>query len=324
MRKILCFMILVIIFSLAACQEPNVSDHSQYEEGSLDMEVVSDSDADNMEDILVDGAFLKSLNGLQYDSSESSFNTNHANDISLNTRRYQDDRAEKIITYTVNGVECEYVYESSTDGWLYNDGKHEYKGIYNGKQTELVIDAKTGNCIQFSIFPHYSEEGEATYTEEQRYEIAYDFLSEHVEDPQNYKWDPDMGVGIRYFWFYRYIGELKTCDHMVIAVDDAGNVFSYSKNNLGDMKYVKPISDEIIQSVHKVLEEEATSIYRSLENDGCTWSYEAEIDQLVRLENGSLALDCSVQARITTQDGNTVGEGAWFIIPITEPIVQAE
>ncbi|MBQ2805833.1 MAG: hypothetical protein IJF08_02160 [Clostridia bacterium] len=326
MRKTfyLFLMIFVMVISLAACQELNVPDRSQYEEGSLHTEFVSDNDADNTEDMIVDGAFLKKLNGLQYDSSESSLDPNHSEDISLNTKNYQDDRAEKIVKYTANDIEYEYVYAYSTDGWLYNDGKHWYDGVYNGKPSELVIDAKTGKCIEFSFFPHYSENGEVSYTEEQRYEIAYDFLSKHVEDPQNYKWDPEIGVGISFFWFYRYIGELKTCDHMVIAVDDAGTVFSYSHNNLGDMKNVKPIPEEFMKSVYRVLEEEANSIYRELEEEGCTWTYEAEIDQLVRLEDGSLALDCSVQAKITTKDGNTVSDGAWFIIPITEPTVRAE
>ena len=68
----------------------------------------------------------------------------------------------------------------------------------------------------------------------------------------------------------------------------------------------------------QILEERAEYIYGNL-NEGFTYTYKTAIDRLVRLDDGSLALNGHVNADITDPDGNTISDGAWFIIPITEP-----
>ena len=329
MRKVLIiFILFCLILSFAACNLQEEMNNRQDEQKSLDTELeestILDNENDNRDDIIIDGAFLNVFDAKQYDSSESSVQANHSIDIVLRNNAYLDEDAEEKIAYSDNGVKAEYTYKQSFKGWLYNDDVHIYRSRSNGMGTELLIDARTKNVIGYLGIPCDRKNGEQSYTREQRYEIAYDFLSEHVDDPENYKWDPDMGVGISFFWFYRYIGELKTCDYMSVAVDDVGTVYAFNQKNLGEMKNVNPIPEELLQSVYRTLEEEAKSIYRLLGEEGCTWSYEAEIDQLVRMKDGSLALDCNVQATITTQDGKTFGDGAWFIIPITESTVQIE
>ena len=74
----------------------------------------------------------------------------------------------------------------------------------------------------------------------------------------------------------------------------------------------------ILKKNDQILEERAEYIYGNL-NEGFTYTYKTAIDRLVRLDDGSLALECSIGAIITHPNGDQIGDGAWFIIPITEP-----
>lgn len=326
MKFLLVILTICIIICFTACNNQDKINDLQNELNESSSESTEASmlgaESDVRDDYFVDVEYLTTMTALQYGASDAMSNVRL--DIELTDQKYIDDTVDQKITLTIDGVECEYAYVESTKGWLYENDYHYYRGMYNGKGTEIFIDSQTGECIRFLRFPYESDGENEQYTQDQKYKIAYEFLCENVEDPQQYQWDPNMGLGVDYFWFYRYVGELETCDHMIIAVDDAGEVFSYHKKNLGDMRNIQSIPESVMESVNEILVQKVNALYRLIEKEGCTWTYETEIDRLVRMADGAFALDCVVDVTVVTIEGQEISGAAWFIIPITEPTVQTE
>ena len=274
------------------------------------------------EEVLSNGDFLNELVALQYGKSESDgLHVNHHVNYSYTESEYQDDVLMKI-TAVVSDVEYELKYENTVDGPLHRDTVHKYKSSY----VTQWFDASTGICVYYSVPSKNVENENDRCTLEKQMEIARAFLNDQVTDPENYQITNQnrTSSGILYVYFTRMVGELSTCDQVIVKVDQSGAISLYRLVNVGEMKDVQPIPESVLRQVDGALDDEANRIYNVLEEQGYTWSYEKRVDRLVRLDNGSLAIECYVDATITKPDGTTVGDGAWFIIPITEPVLRAE
>lgn len=274
------------------------------------------------DEMIFDGEYLSSINPLQYGSAETSgVFANHRNDLSYNDSDFQAaDAVEKIILEIV-GDESVLKYEGSTTGPLYRDTVHKYS---NGT-IDQWFNADTGTCVYFSDL-RVKEYGDTELISgEKQKEVAYDFLDSQVVNPEQFQIVQEQYIsGIFTVTFSRMNNGLETCERVSLWVDQGGSVCLYKMEHIDEMSNVQPIPDEIIEKVRKSLDIEAKSIYGALESQGYTWTYEKSIDRLVRLDDGSLALECCIDATIVYPNGEAVGDGAWFIIPITEPTIQTE
>ena len=268
------------------------------------------------------GAFLKTFSALQYGSSEASgLPSDHKNNFSYNEHDYQDESVNRTLQVNMQGTEYELTYEESSNGPLYRDTIHKYSdGV-----REQWINGATGECILFYNPCKYDDQIEILPNDKQK-EIALAFLKEKVANSEEFQVTRENHTsGILIIWFARMNNGIETYEKVSVWVDQTGYICRYKLEHIDEMSNVQPLPEEIIQSANIALENEVQSIYRQLaEQQDYEMTYKAEIEKLVRLDNGRLAFDCHVEAKVTTPDGEILTEGAWFIIPITEPTIQTE
>lgn len=325
MKKIfIIFITLSLIVCFVSCakeQGPGMiqtTDQSQTE-----TEIIENTDITTEEaEVIVDGAFLENFSALQYGSAEASgLPSDHKNNFSYNEHDYQDESVNLTLKVNMQGTEYELTYEESSDGPLYHDTIHKYSdGV-----REQWINGDTGECISFYNPCKYDDKIEILPNDKQK-EIALAFLKEKVANSEEFQVTRENHTsGILIIWFARMNNGIETYEKVSVWVDQTGYICRYKLEHIDEMSNVQPIPEEIIQSANIALENEVQSIYRQLaQQQDYEMTYEAEIDRLVRLDDGRLALDCHVEVKITPQKGDVLTEGAWFIIPITEPTVQVE
>lgn len=327
MKKSRTVMVLLLcLTSFISCKQSTASNNmldneilDSFSEESLSGE---DSAPSLSTDRVSIGAFLDDIKAFQYGMAESNgVSVNHHINYSYEDIEYQEDALTKI-TAVISEIEYELLYDQTVDGPLYHDTIRKYKG----NSVTQWFDVRTGACVYHFSPSKTVENEEDRCTLEKQLEIARAFLNNQVSDPENYRVTKQerTPTGVLYVYFTRMVGEISTCDQVIVKVDQSGSIPLYRLSNVGEMRNVQPIPNEIIEKVNQSLENGAQSIYRVLEGQGCNWSHEKRIDRLVRLDDGSLALECYVGVKITYPNGDVVGDGAWFIIPITEPTVQTE
>lgn len=317
--------LLCLICFLSCKQNPatnNILENETWDNVSEENLSKEDTVPPSSVDQVLIGAYLDDIEAWQYGKAESNgVSVNHHLDYSYKDTEYQEDALTKI-TAVVSEIEYELLYDHTVDGPLYHDTIRKYKS----SGVTQWFDVNTGTCVYQSSPSKTVENEEDRCTLEKQMEIAREFLKDQVSDPENYQVTSQerTPTGVLYVYFTRMVGELSTCDQVIIKVDQSGSIPLYRLTNVGEMNNVQPVPNEIIANVNRSLDSEAKSIYSVLEEQGYTWSYEKRIDRLVRLDDGSLALECYVDATITYPNGEVLGDGAWFIVPITEPTVQSE
>ncbi|MBQ1232541.1 MAG: hypothetical protein IIX86_03320 [Clostridia bacterium] len=266
------------------------------------------------------GAYLKTFSALQYGSSEASgLETDHKNNYSFYKRDYPDEFVIQSLKVNMQGSERELTYEKSSEGPLYRDTVHKYSdGV-----REQWFDEDMKNCVYY--YNPYRPDDVDDCSKEQQMEIAYAFLESQVVNPEQYQITREEYISDTkglYIDFTRMNNGIATCDKVTLRVNREGVITLFKLEHINEMSNVQPIPDEIIQRAYVTLDNEVQSIYRLLaEQQDYEMTYEAEIDRLVRLDDGRLALDCHVSVKVTPKEGETLSEGAWFIIPITEPTI---
>ena len=269
-------------------------------------------------DTIPTGAYLDNLTSLQYDSSESPVSVSHRKEIDVSTHRYNDPEAASTITLDIDGVSYNLQYAETERGAYYNDEISKYTVQTDLGECYAKINSVTGECVEWFGIRENLEEGQTPLTHEQQYEIAYQFLTEHVDNANEYRNVFQNGENLWFVYFARYVGEIETYERVEVIVDPTGNIMSYKLEHIGHMNGIDPVPASIVEMAHTELERRGHDIYGVL-GDGYTYTLETVIDCLVRLDDGALALKGHVNAKIASDDGADYSDGAWFIIPITEP-----
>lgn len=328
MKKIyiIVLAILVLMTCLTSCDKEQGTTTTQ----TTDTERVEISDTNRTEEELVtqdeeivDGAFVENFSALQYGASEASgLPTDHKNNFSYSEYDFQEEDVPFTVEITDEGTTYELTYTESSEGPLYQDTVHKYS---NGT-IEQWFSADSGTCVFYNKSYRPSDEG--ICSKEEQINIAYEFLKGQVKNPEQYVITRETYIsstGGLYIDYTRFVDGIATYDQVKIRVDKIGDITLYKLEHVNEMSNVQSIPDEIVQNAYAALENEVQSIYRQLaEQDNYEMTYQTEIDRLIRLDDGRLAFDCHVEVKINPQEGDVLTEGAWFIIPITEPTIQAE
>lgn len=296
MKKTVLFILLLLVVALLTSCNPSAGD-----------------------DVISNGAYLESLTSLQYGRSESgSIQAGHRTELNMDTQRFQSADAESTLSMEINGVTYDLDYSITERSPYYQDELYKYTANTEQGTVFAKIDVATGKCVDWTGVIRQLEEGQTALTHEQQYEIAYKFLQTHVDCPEEYRTVFQNGENLWFVYFARYVGDLETYERVEVVVDQTGNIMSYSLEHVGHMNGVGTVPTSIIEMAHEELEHRGHDIYGNL-GEGYEYALETVIDCLVRLDDGRLALNGHVNADITDPDGNTISDGAWFIIPITEP-----
>lgn len=318
--------ILVVLLFLASCSningdgiETNDSDipnNSIMESGSSTVESSSDVPG------LQVGAFLDDLSAKKYGVSESANGLiNTSTELRMRTDTYQDEKASLTVQYELNGQQIELTYVNSEKGPLMNDVIHRYSyySEIDKKTTWVWLNGDTGEYVALMLPILNPAEDAPILTIEQQQEIAYEFLCEHVQNPEEFQIiDQGGDETFQAFFYARFVWDMETCERVTVFVESTGKISYFILRHVNEMSDIPTIPETVLEMAHKELERRAHDMCGGL-GDGYTYTYETNIDRLVRLDDGSLALDCVVDINITYPDEGDVSVGAWFIIPITEP-----
>ena len=308
--KVLLLLIVIGCMIVASSCQNNTPAGSDPTEG----ETPTDSGS-IQEDVSIPayGEFLEKIVTKQYSSSDSaSISVGHRVEISWE-RAYIDESVDPSMKVSVSGIEYDLEYQSSFSGALYQDTVH----VYSTHGMIQHINADTNKCV-VCTYPK-TDNNDRICSEDELKEIANDFVIQAVEDPESYlityyKYES----GSLFVYYTRMAGDIETYDQIRLSIRENGDIRLYNMAHTGNLKGVQPIPSSVIEKAHVELERRGNDIYGLL-GDGYSYTLSTEIDRLVRLDDGSLALDCHVDADITTPDGTKLSDGAWFIIPITEP-----
>lgn len=318
-KVLLVWIVIGCIIVLTSCQnnahvgiEPVSGESTQESESQRDE---GTTDSHNNEILLPKyGDYLESVVAKQYSSADSaSISVGHRVELSLSEDVYYDESVDSSIKFSVADVEYDLDYQGTTSGAFYQDTVH----VYSNRKLTQHINVDTGKCTM-CIFPK-TDNSDTICSENELKEIANKFLIANVEDPESYLITYYKYIeGSLYVYYTRMVGDIETYDQIRVGIRENGDVRLYRMDHVGELKNVQPIPDQLIEKVHSELIRRGNDIYGLL-GDGYSYTLSTEIDRLVRLDDGSLALDCHVDADITAPDGTKLSDGAWFIIPITEP-----
>ena len=312
---LLCF--LLCLLCLVSCNQSTDSNATDTAQAATQDITLEETGAATVNDIIIDGAFLENISALQYGSSESSgLPTDHKNNFSYNKHDYKDESVNQTLKVNMRGTEYELTYQESSAGPFYRDTIHKYS---DGKR-EQWFDEDMGKCVYY--YNPYRPDDVDACSKENQMKIAYAFLESQVTNPEQYQITREeyfSDTNVLYIDFTRMNNGIETCDRVKLRVNKEGVITQFKLEHVNDMCNVQPIPEEVIQNAYAALENEVQSIYRRLaEQEDYEMTYKAEIDRLVRLDDGSLAFDCHVNVKVTVPDGEVLVDGAWFIIPITE------
>ena len=326
MKSIKIMLLLILLSSIiTACNKVSEPNNDSLVTTNIDFssEIITEQLTMPAEEMNINGRFLEQLNAFQYGQAESSeISVNHKQEISLTTNEYQDASVDSVTEITIFGQTHKLEYQCSESGPYYNDAIHKYEG----DSIKQWFDAETGKCVFFMMPATKAENEEDICTQEEQLKIAREFLNDQVDDPENYQITREEWTtsGVLFIYFNRMVSDIITSDNVRVSVDQTGTIRAFRIDHIGEMRDVQPIPEELLQQVQSELDNKAKNIYGCLENQGYVWTSENSIEGLSRLDDGRLALKCFVSAKITAPDGTIIDDGAWFIIPITEPTVPTD
>ena len=195
MKKLSCMvLILSVVILIVSCEAQSNHEHNNV------------------------GAYLTDLASIQYGSSESgNLHVDHRKEIDLNKHRYEDHETDASATVVVDGISYVMEYVDSERGAYYRDELHRYSVDTEFGKCYADFDAVTGEMVSWVGVPMAVEDDETALTQEQQYEIAYQFLAEHVSNPEEYELVWQAGETIYYAWFARVIDEIETYERVHLS-----------------------------------------------------------------------------------------------------------
>lgn len=317
---ILCMCLLLVCVIFVSCS--NVNDKLIDASDTTDTADFTTVEPDLGDSGLPVGAFLDRLSSKKYGVSESAGGLiSTSTEFRMSTDTYQDEKVALTVQYELNGQLIELTYMSSQKGPLMNDVIHKYSyySEIDKKTTEVWLNGDTGEYVALSLPVSKPAEDAPVLTIEQQQEIAYEFLCEQVRNPEEFQIVEQGGdETFQAFFYARFAWGMETCERVTVFVECTGEISYYTLHHVNEMCDIPNIPDAVFEMLYKELEFRASDMYLG-SGDDYSYTYETSIDRLVRLDDGSLALDCHVDADITTTEGTKFSGGAWFIIPITEP-----
>ena len=163
----------------------------------------------------------------------------------------------------------------------------------DGGEILIQYSQDSGKLLRYATPANFEDAGENALTEEECIARAKQVLMELNENGDLFQLTESRSRKYYYsFTFYRFIGQLRTDEYVIIYINKNGDFEAYMANMLGSMDgIVVPDYDE--QEIRKAIEFKLSEIYQPvMEKYSCTYAID-EV-RLTRLNNGKLYLEYSI------------------------------
>lgn len=271
--------------------------------------IATESHTDNT--IIEPGIEFVRMEIYQYGDLDSVWGqASHASELDLTDKKYQDDTVAVQISLTVGTEKFDSKYDHTLESYLLESKIDYYIAEKNGEKIEIGLDRNTGKCVWFAggNIPKSGCE-----TEEGRYQVAYEFFMDNVDDSDQYQLTSALHVGTESsFRFVRVVSGLATNDFVSVFVSEYG-IEMFKLSNIGYLKDAPDVSEKIKNQVCDNVNYRVAALFKHIA-DGYSYTQDTVIDRLVKTETGRYAVQCVSDISVINPDGQTVTTGARYLV----------
>ena len=206
---------------------------------------------------------------------------------------YQDPDASVtyIAPYPIANEVAALEYVTSMSQSLDRQAIHVYMARTDTAEYSVYVDAQTRECIGWQV------EGEAFgvpyATEQEKLAATYQYLQEHVRDPEAYTPSVTEQDGYIYCRYSRYVGNFDSCDEVTALFDGQGYMVAVIGDYLGALRDMQEVPEALLNAVQVQLEE-IRDTYAVMK--------EITVKNLHISSTGQILLDCSITVRNQQSD----------------------
>ena len=206
---------------------------------------------------------------------------------------YQDPDAPVtyIAPYPIANEVAALEYVTSMSQSLDRQAIHVYMARTDTAEYSVYVDAQTRECIGWQV------EGEAFgvpyATEQEKLAATYQYLQEHVRDPEAYTPSVTEQDGYIYCRYSRYVGNFDSCDEVTALFDGQGYMVAVIGDYLGALRDMQEVPEALLNAVQVQLEEI---------RDTNAVMEEITVKNLHISSTGQILLDCSITVRNQQSD----------------------
>ena len=208
---------------------------------------------------------------------------------------YQDPDAPVtyIAPYPIANEVAALEYVTSMSQSLDRQAIHVYMARTDTAEYSVYVDAQTRECIGWQV------EGEAFgvpyATEQEKLAATYQYLQEHVRDPEAYT--PSVTEQDEYIYcrYSRYVGSFDSCDEVTALFDAQGYMVAVIGDYLGALRDMQEVPEALLNAVQVQLEEIRDTYADAVMK-------EITVKNLHIFTTGQILLDCSLTVRNQQSD----------------------
>ena len=211
---------------------------------------------------------------------------------------YQDPDAPVtyIAPYPIANEVAALEYVTSMSQSLDRQAIHVYMARTDTAEYSVYVDAQTRECIGWQV------EGEAFgvpyATEQEKLAATYQYLQEHVRDPEAYTPSVTEQDGYIYCRYSRYVGSFDSCDEVTALFDGQGYMVAVIGDYLGALRDMQEVPEALLNAVQVQLEEIRDTYADAVMK-------EITVKNLHIFSTGQILLDCSLTVRNQQSDEST-------------------
>ena len=208
---------------------------------------------------------------------------------------YQDPDAPVtyIAPYPIANEVAALEYVTSMSQSLDRQAIHVYMARTDTAEYYVYVDAQTRECIGWQV------EGEAFgvpyATEQEKLAATYQYLQEHVRDPEAYTPSVTEQNGYIYCRYSRYVGSFDSCDEVTALFDGQGYMVVVIGDYLGALRDMQEVPEALLNAVQVQLEEIRDTYADAVMK-------EITVKNLHIFSTGQILLDCSITVRNQQSD----------------------
>ncbi|MBQ9746399.1 MAG: hypothetical protein IJW21_06210 [Clostridia bacterium] len=251
-------------------------------------------------------------------SGMGKLNVEHKVEFSINSAGsdfYDELKIDTSKQVQIGGKTIVGQYKNSTASDYYQDDRDNYEAIENGRKIQFSINRETGECTLFFLSKMENESIENRYTRDECFDIAVKYLSNYVDDIENYvlKYEYERMGGFGYFFMlYRTADGIMTSDRVTIGVRENGEVYAHTLHSIGATKNID-VSELDMGKAEAALNSKVNSVYKNTVN----LSYNSDNAVLTKLKDGSYVIDYFLLIEAQNEEGGEViKEECRFIVTI--------
>lgn len=231
-------------------------------------------------------------------------------ELDLNDKKIHDNEAEAQIKQTIGNKEYNLQYDRTIESYFYESKIDYYITEENGEKSEIGVDRETGKCVWFAggNIPKSGCE-----TADGRYQVAYEFFAQIVDNPDHYQLTSALHVGAESsFRFMRVVSGLATNDYVSVFVSEYG-IEMFKLCNVGYLKDAPDIGGQLKEQVCQNVNYRIINMFKNMD-DGYSYNQNVSIDRLVKTETGRYALQCSAKITATNPEGQIINTSASYLV----------